>query len=545
MVSKSIEKMVEKITKEMGNGNKKEFMEMIEKSRSIKSGFYDGKKFKPKRLADKIKEELNLKTIMENDEILFYNGGVYHPEGEKKVLEVCEDIMGEDITLQDKREVIGHIKHSSYIQTEEINKNKNLIWLKNGIYDLENDRMIDFNPELISTIEIPVKYDPKADCPKIKKFIEEVVGEDQIKVIQECLGYCLTKDYGFHKAFMFFGSGKNGKSTLLKLIEGFLGEENISYVSLQDLCYNRFSRIELFGKLANIHADIPARELKDTGDFKMLTGEDVVRGEKKHKDPIKFKNFAKLIFSANTYPNTNDVTYAFFRRWILIKFDRIFEGKEDDKSLPESIMTEKEMSGLFNWALEGLRRLKKQNKFSSTETTEDVKKEWIMRTDPLIAFIEKFVEYDSKGFIAKDDFMKVLNHWCQENELSTYTPQKVGQEFLSIMTRAGKKRISIDGKQIRVWSGVRFKDTDELRQISKVLELLHTYKSIFTALNKVKSTDSCLLQHTDSNTNFTPLSSKEMDFGQCSYCGEARELTHKDREGHFLCSSCYKEESNL
>ncbi len=111
---------------------------------------------------------------------------------------------------------------------------------------------------------------------------------------------------------MLFGSGKNGKSTLLNLLISFLGEGNTSNVSLQELCYGKFSRIRLFGKQANIHDDLPNTKLSQTGNFKMLTGESKTEGEMKFRqDTIRFNNYAKLIFSCNELPKTEDTTYAF------------------------------------------------------------------------------------------------------------------------------------------------------------------------------------------------------------------------------------------
>jgi len=182
----------------------------------------------------------------------------------------------------------------------------------------------------------------------------------------EMFGYCLYKDYPFAKAFMLIGSGANGKSTLMKLLEKFLGEDNIATPSLQDLLRDKFAKVELFGKLANIHADLSSEKLENTGTFKMLTGGDTVYGQKKFKDPIKFKNHAKLIYSANELPRTDDRTDAFFRRWIVIDFPNQFTSNDEftNPDLPYSIIDEEEMSGLLNWALDGLERILDQGGFS-------------------------------------------------------------------------------------------------------------------------------------------------------------------------------------
>jgi putative DNA primase/helicase len=95
------------------------------------------------------------------------------------------------------------------------------------------------------------------------------------------------------------GIGRNGKSKLLELITALLGKDNVSNQTIQSLCYNRFSLAELHRKLANISADLPSKELANTGIFKMIVGGDRLEGEHKHKDPFYFDNYAKLMFSCN------------------------------------------------------------------------------------------------------------------------------------------------------------------------------------------------------------------------------------------------------
>ena len=174
--------------------------------------------------------------------------------------------------------------------------------------------------------KIPIKYNPNADCPKIKEFINQIMREEDVVVLQELAGYCLWKDYPIQKAFALVGEGSNGKSTFLRLLTKLLGKENVSSISLQDLVNNRFAVANLYGKLANIFADLPPEILKDTAKFKMLTGGDIITAEKKFKNPFKFYNYAKLIFSCNRLPVTYDDTTAFFRRWVIINFPNTFDG---------------------------------------------------------------------------------------------------------------------------------------------------------------------------------------------------------------------------
>ena len=146
-------------------------------------------------------------------------------------------------------------------------------------------------------------------------------------MLQEIIGYCLYKGYPIQKAIMLVGSGSNGKSVFIQLLQHFLGVYHCASNSLQKLAVNRFSLSSLHGKLANLFADLSSSSLSDTSIFKMLTGGDLIQAEKKFKDEFSFTNYAKLIFSANAIPKSPDDSDAFFRRWIIIVFPFKFTGK--------------------------------------------------------------------------------------------------------------------------------------------------------------------------------------------------------------------------
>src|SRR5207302_7003645 len=109
-----------------------------------------------------------------------------------------------------------------------------------------------------------------------------------------------------------------------------------------------------------LYADLPDNILKSAGTFKMLTGGDSIMAERKFGHPFLFKNYAKLMFSCNKVPEVQEDSDAFFRRWIIITFPNKFEGANDDRDMLSKLTTPEELSGIFNWALKGLKRLQQQ-----------------------------------------------------------------------------------------------------------------------------------------------------------------------------------------
>lgn len=161
--------------------------------------------------------------------------------------------------------------------------------------------------------------DPTADCPLFKKFLAESMGGnmEQVKLIQEIMGYFLIPVNSAQKCFLIVGAAGAGKSVLLRVLnELLLGKENVSNVSWQAL-NERFKPAELFGKLANIFVDPPTKNIDDNGIFKALVGQDFLTMEKKNKNPFSFQSTARLLFSCNSIPkNYGDRSEGFYRRLI-------------------------------------------------------------------------------------------------------------------------------------------------------------------------------------------------------------------------------------
>jgi putative DNA primase/helicase len=134
----------------------------------------------------------------------------------------------------------------------------------------------------------------------------------------------MTPDTSIQKAILLMGDGANGKSTYLRGQLAFIGKHNIAAVSLHKIENDRFSAARLVGRLANICPDLPGTELTSTSVFKAITGGDAMMAEYKFRDSFEFVPYARLIFSANHPPKSQDASPAFFRRWIVVPFERTF-----------------------------------------------------------------------------------------------------------------------------------------------------------------------------------------------------------------------------
>jgi len=389
-------------------------------------------------------------TFRDTKEIFFYDNGVYREGGEDLITTFCV-LFG----FANSRKIIEEIKNETLIERKNL-ENKWLICLENGVLDLRTFEVKPHNPKYLMLNKIPVKYDPDADCPKIKQFLRAVLHEEDIPVIEELFGYCLLKDYPIHKAFMLLGNGANGKSTLINLLKAFLGAENCSSVSLQALSEDKFSIAELYGKLANLYADVPDEALRSTGTFKMLTGGDTITAQRKFQHPFQFRNYAKLIFSANKLPEARDDSDAFFRRWILINFPNRFEGDKRDPNILKKLTTPEELSGLLNLALRGLKRLLEQGDFSRSKSTDELRKQYVRMSDSVAAFCEDMIEQDPESYVSKKDLYAAYCEYCRQNKLPIVSDTTFHKK-LRKHVKVEDYRPKIRDRRITAWRGIALK----------------------------------------------------------------------------------------
>ena len=436
--------------------------------------WFDNKRFIPKRLGDFIMLRNRFKSIPSSKTIIYvYDNGVYKPTGESVIKEEANMLLADKTKNFYINEVVGYIERSSYISPDEINQSPYIINIRNGLYDLNKRKLLPHNSEIFSITQLPVFYNPEADCPEVKKFVSQIVNERDVPVVQELFGYLLWKDYFIQKAFMLIGEGSNGKSTLIRLMKAFLGSENVSNIALQDLDKNPFAKAPLYGKMANLYPDISDVALHQTGTFKALTGGDAISAEFKFKDRFSFTNFAKLIFSCNKLPETRDFTTAFFRRWVFINFPNKFEGGNEDKNIFKRLSTEQELSGLLNWALEGLERLLKQQDFSNKMSTEEVEMQYKKMSSSIAGFVEDMCQQDSEAEISKAEIYLAYCQYCRDNQLPADSDNVFHKKLPIYAPYIKQIQPRIDGGRSRFWKGIKLinrEPKDERKNIADFVE---------------------------------------------------------------------------
>jgi putative DNA primase/helicase len=420
---------------------------------------------------EKLITYLNIKTILETGEMLFYRGGVYQPYAQEYTGRLLTYAFhgitttnGSPVFNQRvKREILAQLKDITYMPVEKFDSNLDIVNLSNGLY---NWRMGEFKPHdlnYLSLIQIPVEYNPDAKCPNIEKCFSVIFKPENIQKIIEFIGYMLYRAYPARKAFVLLGPSGTGKSIFIGICTGFVGKDNASSVALQELIDDRFAASDLYCKLLNECGDIPALPIRDTAIIKRLTGnKDEIRAQKKNKDAFKFVNFGKLLFSANRLPKVQDKNSGWYNRIELIPMDQVLASNEFSTEFLKALTSPEELSGLFNFAMEGLRRLANNSwVFTNQTDLKTATNRYEILSSPIESFIEAHLEESPDKWVTRTEVYEAYQIFCNEQGVESLTQAKLSQELrksaLWLKDVNSRDNRKVKGKSELIWPNTRLK----------------------------------------------------------------------------------------
>ena len=295
--------------------------------------------------------------------------------------------------------------------TPESDSNKVLINLQNGTFEIDpinGTRLRPFDRADFITYQLPFEYNPEAKAPIFEAYLNKVLPDiERQKVLAEYLGYVFIKNGSKtlkeEKALILYGTGANGKSVFYEVVNSLLGIENVCSYSLQSLTNdNGYYRAKLANKLVNYASEINGK--LESSIFKQLVSGEPTEARLPYGQPFILKQYAKLIFNSNELPKDVEHTNAYFRRFLIIPFDVTVPPNEQDKNLHTKII-EAELSGVFNWVLDGLSRLLEQEKFSNCEAAKQALEQYKAESNSIQMFLN---EAEYKSSLENYKFIKEL-----------------------------------------------------------------------------------------------------------------------------------------
>lgn len=536
------------MVEELIDENSQEVTSIVAQIRSKKNIYFNKDKLIPNNLAGDIIYDnfdsvnftgKNRGFIVINSkdcEIYRYCDGVYLDDGDRFVKTVARQILGDKASNQRVTEVVTAVKQFAglYVEREQLNSYLTLINLQNGVYNTVTGELLPHDKKYLFTSKMNIIYNKDAQCPAVMKFLNEVHSPNDIPVVQELFGYCMYPSYEYHKIFFLIGNGRNGKSTELGIIRSFIGKKNISSATIHDLVESEFNAAQLFGKLANISGDIGLDMVKDTGILKRLSGGDSIMAQHKFGHQFEFINFAKLIYACNNPPEIKDSSDAMWGRMIHITFPNTFLDNEPgtDPNLIDKLTTPEELSGLFNWAMEGLKRLKEKGKFSYNKNVEENRAAYERKADPIKGFVQDMLDYEEGGTIPKEFMYKTYSTWCKKEKTAAVNEVWFSRRLKDALPGCYPTRIrqqpGDDSSKMQIYMNVKLKNGEQLPIAEKLVVDTPQKKLDFqpSLSDRINSLLTCLEMH-DGSMSDEELEAEGFDYGFIEKCIEQKIITKK------------------
>lgn len=283
---------------------------------------------------------------------------------------------------------------------------------------------------------LPYSYDAAADCPRWHHFLDEVLPDPEAQLLlAEYVGYCFTKDIKAEKMLVLYGSGSNGKSVVLDVVEALFGSANVSNVSLAELTDNDEKRSMLEGKLANISHESGAQI--DTARLKQIVSGEPVEVRRLYENTHIMRDYAKIIVSFNMLPRA-EVTMGYFRRWMIVEFANTITEEKADVDLAKKLCGE--LPGILNWVLGALAGFIRQRNFSPCMSSAKALEHYKRMSDSVRLFVDEMCCTDEQCATSGKDLYNAYCVYCHSDGLKPLGKQNFFERLQSL----GAKRHDVN-----------------------------------------------------------------------------------------------------
>lgn len=408
--------------------------------------FFKNGKFQFDKFAIYLKKIHHIVRI--NGQLHIYHDGIYVPGQLEIEAAMIEHIP--NLNRSKRTEVLSYLEVLTRQNTRP--SHAKYIAFKNGIYDIEDDRLIDFSPDIIITNKINFDYNPDASSELLDNTLNKLSCNDKNvrALLEEAVGYCFYRRNELRKSFILTGDKKNGKSTYLSMLKELLGDDNTAALDLNELG-DRFSSASLFGKLANIGDDIGDDFIANPSIFKKIVSGDPIKGEKKGQNEFFFAPYCKLLFSANNIPRMKDKSGAVLSRLVIIPFDATF-SKDDpdfDPYIKYKLIEPDVLEYLIVLGIQGLKRILKNNAFTKSDKVQKSIEEYEETNNPIQLFFKEVDANDIENEPTKEIYRQ-YNEFCLANAFNPMSNIEFSKQVKKQFDFEIKDK-TIKGKKYRIF----------------------------------------------------------------------------------------------
>lgn len=327
---------------------------------------------------------------------------------------------------------LARSEHNVALEYRLFNQKPWLLNCINGTLELNTGILRPHDPEEYLTQICPTEFHTDAECSRWQSFLEEVFAgnKDLISWIQRFFGYCLTGHNREHILPIFFGKGRNGKSTIIKTICSVMGPDYAGTTPSGFLVQSRGEQhptkiADLYGKrfAADLETDTDAR-LNETL-IKRLTGGDDLKARRLYEDFWEFTPTHKLVLATNHEPTVLGTDTAIWSRLKLIPFDVSFEGRED-RTLTETL--QKESCGILRWMVEGCDMWLKQG-LGEPAVVQKATADYRSEQNEVARFVSLHYSANPTCKIRKTIVTSKYTLWCRDNGVKQISGKAFGSEL--------------------------------------------------------------------------------------------------------------------
>jgi putative DNA primase/helicase len=289
--------------------------------------------------------------------------------------------------------------------------------LANGILELSTRRLRPHTPEFFGQHVLPFAYEPSALAPKKwLQFLDQLWPKDDEskKTLAEVFGYVVCGDTSHQKMFSAVGPKRSGKGTIGRVLTGLVGPHNTVGPTLASLT-QPFGLQPFIGRQLAIFSDarLGSRANSTIAVERLLSisGEDSLTIDRKYRDPWTGRLPTRILILTNELPRFADSSGALASRFVILILTTSFYGRENPRLTDELL---EEAPGIFNWALEGLDRLRDRGHFVPPASAQEAQRHLEDLASPVGAFVRDLCVVRPAFEVTTDDLWAAWKQWCLE-----------------------------------------------------------------------------------------------------------------------------------
>jgi putative DNA primase/helicase len=371
-----------------------------------------------------------------------WNGsGVWRQIPDREIKQVAHEVVPNQVPKVSRTLIDGVTdltKTEVYVSEHEFNVGPNdSVNCLNGEITLGDDENWQLGPhvrEHYRTTQIPVEFDPIAEAPRFRQFLDSTFEgdedrQDKIAAVLELMGYSLMAHCKHETFLILVGNGANGKSVLLAVLEQLCGSANTAGV--QPSQFDRsFQRAHLHEKLVNIVTEIRQGETIDDASLKGIVSGEPTTVENKFKDPFVMRPFATCWFGTNHMPHTRDFSDALFRRAMVVPFNNTFKPELGNCDTNLKFDLFKELPGILNLALKAYSAAITRGIFTTPESCLTARRAWRLEADQVAQFVDERCDVGDDCSERSSQLYYNYRYWAMDQGINRIMTQKGFSERL-------------------------------------------------------------------------------------------------------------------